>query len=405
MPSDACSANVGRVKGPRTRLLSPAICSALFVSCHSRLDSSHSAPAKSATVPAVTSARGPKQEPLAGELIDIPGGAFRPGSIPGDPGRDPTLEPRSFEIELGPFQIDRYPYPNDPKASPITGVARDDARRLCAARGARLCTELEWERACKGPDSEPYAGGAAWDPRCATAPTTCASGFDVVSMGGALREWASSDVLSGGSQADRAVVRGARSTAPGPTHRCAARVALDPKTKADDLGFRCCKGAPNAAVVPEPKLLPTYDKPSLALDRLASLLKSDPTTEALAKDVKYFREPDAAKTVLDRGPGDSKGFEFTVAPLLWHPAAGAEFLLVTGRSGEDTSFVAAYWALGADKYKLAASFVMKREPGPVAFAYDAYIRPRLHFSTCWGCPGETGKILFREPDGVAIVQP
>jgi hypothetical protein len=224
-------------------------------------------------------------------------------------------------------------------------------------------------------------------------------------MGGALREWASSDVLSGGSQAERAVVRGAHSAAPGPTHRCAARVAIDPKTKADDLGFRCCKGAPNAAVIPEPKLLPTYDKPPVPLDRLVSLLRSDPTTEPLAKDVKYFREPDAAKTVLDRGPGDSKGFEFTVVPLLWHPAAGAEFLLVTGRSGEDTSFVAAYWVLGADKYKLAASFVMKREPGPVAFAYDAYIRPRLHFSTCWGCPGETGKILFREPDGVAIVQP
>jgi hypothetical protein len=47
----------------------------------------------------------------------------------------------------------------------------------------------------------------------------------------------------------------------------------------------------------------------------------------------------------------------------------------------------------------------------VAFAYDNYIRPRFHFSTCWGCPGasetssETGKLLFREPDEVVILQP
>ena len=44
-------------------------------------------------------------------------------------------------------------------------------RRLCAERGARLCTELEWERACKGRESEMFAGGAGWDPRCAASRT------------------------------------------------------------------------------------------------------------------------------------------------------------------------------------------------------------------------------------------
>ena len=92
-------------------------------------------------------------------------------------------------------------------------------------------------------------------------------------------------------------------------------------------------------------------------------------------------------------------------PLLWNPVKGSEILLVTARSGEDTSFVAAYHVLGKDRYQLASSFVMKNEPGPVAFAYDEYIRPRLHFSTCWGCPGETGKILHRAPDDPIILQP
>jgi len=106
-----------------------------------------------------------------------------------------------------------------------------------------------------------------------------------------------------------------------------------------------------------------------------------------------------------RGPGDRQGFLFTVAPLLWRPVAGAEYLIVTARSGKDTSFVLAYYVLGKDDYKLASSFILKDEVGPVALAYSPSIRPRLHFSSCWGCPGETGKLLYRNPDTVAIVQP
>jgi hypothetical protein len=84
---------------------------------------------------------------------------------------------------------------------------------------------------------------------------------------------------------------------------------------------------------------------------------------------------------------------------------GAEFVVLSARSGENTSFVVALHALGDDDYRVAASFVMKNEPGPVALAYDDFIRPRLHFSTCWGCPGETGKILFRKPERPVILQP
>ncbi|MET0412888.1 MAG: hypothetical protein ABW217_16400, partial [Polyangiaceae bacterium] len=75
------------------------------------------------------------------------------------------------------------------------------------------------------------------------------------------------------------------------------------------------------------------------------------------------------------------------------------------RSGERTSFVATYHVVAPGQYRLAASFVMQDEPGPVVLGYNGYIRPRLHFSTCWGCPGETGKILYRDQDRVAILQP
>src|SRR5262252_3994307 len=46
-------------------------------------------------------------EPLAGERVDIPGGSFVAGSIPGEPGRRPDLEQRRKDVQLGPFRVDR----------------------------------------------------------------------------------------------------------------------------------------------------------------------------------------------------------------------------------------------------------------------------------------------------------
>ena len=343
-------------------------------------------------------------EPLPNERVEIPGGNFSVGSRPGDPGRNPELEPRLTTIELGPFQIDRLPYPNDGKSPPLTGVSRDDAKRLCAERNERLCTELEWERACKGPASADYATGKGWEARCATEPLRCASGFDVLAMGGNLREWVASEVPSKEGVSARALLRGAPAGAPSHEHRCAARRTLDGQTKAEDLGFRCCKGAPNAAIVPEPKLGETFSRTKIGTDTLEKVFKRDPHTANIT-GLKFYREPDAANTVVSRGPGDKKGFSFTVAPLIWRPVAGAEFLLVSGKSADADAFVAVLHVLGDDDYAVAASFFMKNEPGPVAFAYSDSIRPRLHWSTCWGCPGETGKILFRPPESVVIFQP
>jgi hypothetical protein len=351
-----------------------------------------------------TSTRRPEHAPLLDERVAIPGGEFQAGSVPGEVGRNPELEPRRYAVELGPFEIDRLPYPNDPGKPARTSVTREEARRACAERDARLCTELEWERACKGPNSDAYPGGSAWEARCASDAKSCASGYDVLALG-SLREWVANDVSLGEDVPRRAVIRGAPASAPAAQHRCAQRSAADSTVKSDDLGFRCCKGAPNAAVIPEAKLGQTFRRARIDAAQLSKLLASHERTRALAKDVKFFREPDATNTVLERGPGDRKGFSFTVAPLIWNPVAGAEFLLVSGRSGEKDSFVLAFHVLSDDEFQLASSFVMKGEPGPVAFAYSGYIRPRLHFSTCWGCPGETGKILYRDPDSVIIVQP
>ena len=390
----------------RTRSLVLAALSCALVACAKPRGEQTSKPATSSAPSAPSaSVEAPLKkipEPLANERVDIPGGSFDVGSRPGDAGRNPELEPRLSSIELGPFQIDRLPYPNDPKQAPRTGVTREEAKRACAEHGARLCTELEWERACKGPTSNAFENGAVFDPRCSQSPQACASGFDVLGLGSSLREWVASEVP--GKEGARALFRGASASSAGPEHRCAARHIIDADSKADDLGFRCCKGAPNAAIVPEPKLGDTFAHGKITADRLEKVFAGDPHTAAIT-GVKFYREPDAANTVVSRGPGDKKGFEFTVAPLVWRPIAGAEFLVVSGKSGDNNAFVAVLYVLSDDDYGVAASFLMKGEPGPVALAYSDSIRVRLHWSTCWGCPGETGKILFRPPENVVIFQP
>ena len=219
-----------------------------------------------------------------------------------------------------------------------------------------------------------------------------------------IREWTAS-AIGNPALPGHSAVRGAPTDAKAEERRCGLRRAEKNSAGANDLGFRCCQGPPHAVIVPAPSAGETYRKLTLSRARLASLLKSSPQTQDFAAEATFFREPEAAHTVVDRGPGQRKGFRFTVKPLIWKPVPGAEFLVLTARSGKDTSLVAVYHVMGEDDYSLASSFVMKKEPGPIALAYTPDIRPRLHFSNCWGCLGETGKILYREPDRAVILQP
>lgn len=344
--------------------------------------------------------------PLANERVEIPTGTFEAGTLPGTEGRRPQVEQLLTAVELGPFSIDRLPFPNDPKLAPLTDVTRAQAANRCSERGGRLCTELEWERACKGPNSDPYSMGSAFDQTCAKSLFECASGFNVLSLGTSLREWTASDaIVNEGGSTKGAIVRGAKSNSPAAEHRCARREILSETERSADLGFRCCYGPPNAVRVQEPELRAVFERPNFDGEKMSVLLESNPKTKLLAKDWSFFRDPDAAETVVSRGPGDRQGLRFTVAPLIWSPVAGTRFLLLVGRSGKETSAVLAYHVIRDGDYRLAASFIMKNEPGPVALAYHESIRPRLFFSTCWKCPGETGRLLYRDPDSVAIVQP
>jgi sulfatase-modifying factor enzyme 1 len=342
----------------------------------------------------------------AGERVRVPGGSFVAGSTPGDEGRDPSTEPVLLSVDLGPFEIDRLPYPNDPSKPPRTGVSREEARSLCQERGARLCTELEWERACKGPAGDAFAAGNSWDAACARDPNGCASGFGVLALGGALREWTASDFFGPErDEAPRAVLRGAPPGAEGPDHRCAHRTSVEGTSKASDVGFRCCKGPPNAAAIPAfraPESAFTRMPPDLA--KASALLAGSPKLSPYAGNISFYSEQDAIKDVLARGnAGAAKpGPVLTTAPVRWAPAPNEE-LVVLAVKAQGAAIVAAFYRLPGERHKLASSMVLKDEAGPVVLAFSNFNKRRITWTTCWDCPGEQGAIEYREGRRVVVV--
>jgi formylglycine-generating enzyme required for sulfatase activity len=345
-----------------------------------------------------------RDEPDPPTRVSIPLGEFQAGTRPGHFQRQPELDPRPFSAKLGPFEIDSDLYPNEAGKPPLLGASREEAGRLCGEAGGRLCTELEWERACRGKNNLPFSTGEKWNDECAP---SCANDLRVRSMG-TRAEWTASDFLPPSPLAGSPVLRGPADpdTTQADERRCANRHGPAKEgAQTSTAGFRCCYGAPNAVRVVEPSEGNVFEKRAFDGKALEKLLRSNPRTEPLADELSVFGEPEAINTVMDRGPGDTQGFLFTTSPLIWRPATGTEFLVLAAKSGKATSFVLAYHVVARDEFELASSFVMHGEKGPVILAYSPSIRPRLHFSSCWGCPGETGKVLFRPPDSAVVLQP
>ena len=129
---------------------------------------------------------------------------------------------------------------------------------MCQARGRRLCTELEWERACKGPGNTPYPYGASYkSSKCGGSSTLikpasnyeqCASAFGVKSIYGAVWEWTASEWGRGGP-GGMVTVKGGGHENPVVRHRCANGQSRSPSETSADLGFRCCGGTVNPATV------------------------------------------------------------------------------------------------------------------------------------------------------------
>lgn len=215
------------------------------------------APASSTAAPSAPEGANQPANTAAGTSISIPAGTLRAGSRCYDVPRIRPDELEHDEIALGAFEIDAYPYPNEPGQPAKLDVTWQEAKSLCEARGKRLCTELEWERACKGNKSSTYLWGDAFkkgscDGRkdhLTDQRPSCKSELGVMDMMGLALEWTASDWERGTPNGQK-VVRGARPEAVSwLSARCAHSRDRDPNKKHDNVGFRCCKGEESSARV------------------------------------------------------------------------------------------------------------------------------------------------------------
>ncbi len=212
------------------------------------------------TAPGVTAPGAPKPG-----MTWIPSGVLHAGTPVDRYPRIADEELPGTEKVLGGFYIDELPYPNEPGAIPTANVSRDDAAHLCDTKGKRLCTELEWERACKGPDNTMYEYGDAYRSSiCGTGValevasrrpsgerTNCKSAFGVREMHGGALEWTDSAWERGERTAPSklGVLKGGSAVAGEIAGRCSNAMGRSSTLKGPVMGFRCCAGPRNDARV------------------------------------------------------------------------------------------------------------------------------------------------------------
>ncbi len=146
------------------------------------------------------------------------------------------------------YCIDRYESPGKGRM-PETGVSFAQAAAECRTRGARLCSESEWEAACRGEGDSSYPYGSSYRRGVCNTDTShsgaitvagqlaeCVSAAGAYDMSGNVAEWVADETLRGGSALDRSDGRCSRSR----------RVPKQHLEGFSDVGFRCCAsvGAP-----------------------------------------------------------------------------------------------------------------------------------------------------------------
>lgn len=182
----------------------------------------------------------------------IPPGALVVGTPAERRPRRADREVAGEQVMLQGYYIDIYPYPGEEGAIPVTNVSQDEARALCAERGKRLCTELEWERACKGPDNRVYEYGDGFladacrlGTHAVLRPsgyyTSCQSDFGVHDLHGGPFEWTESGYGRGLSRGE-VVLKGGSGTPAEVLGRCANLEPKAPETRSGQIGLRCCLG-------------------------------------------------------------------------------------------------------------------------------------------------------------------
>ncbi len=230
-------------------------------------------------------------------MVWIPPGVLIAGTPEGRLPRVADEEMAGEQVVMHGFYVDVYPWPNEPGAIPTTNVTLDEARALCDRESKRLCTELELERACKGPDNAAYEYGDAYKPAvCGTGTLRtlipngynagCQSAWGVHDLHGGVWSWTASLWKRDPSRAGLATVRGGNGPAGELVGRCANGRGVRADARRDDIGVRCCAGEPNTFEVvlsvtrgeplhwqpPDDRIAPQLEK--LVPDEIASAVRS-----------------------------------------------------------------------------------------------------------------------------------
>ncbi len=183
----------------------------------------------------------------------VSGGTFKRGAAPSD--TDKLSDERLLEsVEVPSFCIDEYEYPNQLGVAPRVNVSWAEAQQVCQKANKRLCTEEEWEKACKGPGNARFPYGNDFDANRCNAEggsgqartlaesgrfPDCRSAYKVADLSGNVAEWTAS-AFAGGSE-NKTQKGGAYDRARYAV-RCSARNSGVPTERKPDLGFRCCAG-------------------------------------------------------------------------------------------------------------------------------------------------------------------
>ncbi len=270
----------------------------------------------------------PEPEPRPG-MAWIPSGVLLAGTPPERMPRVADEEMAGEQVVLHGFYIDLYPYPNEPGAIPTTNVTQSEARDLCEQQGKRLCTELEWERACKGPSSTTYEYGDAYKASvCATGTTRtltpaglhagCVSAFGVHDLHGGVMNFTASQWKRDPAKTGLVTLRGGNGAPGDLVGRCANGRPAKPEVRRDDVGVRCCAGEPNGFEV----VLTVRRGAPLTLQRDSKL---GPELERLVPD-------DLRAATAGRRPEDQFKVERT---WIWHPLGNEELFLGGGCAHPD----------------------------------------------------------------------
>jgi hypothetical protein len=246
-------------------------------------------------------------------------------------GTPPDRIPRVADEELAGeqvmmrgFMIDVYPYPNEVGAIPTTNLSFDEAKALCAEQDKRLCTELELERACKGPSNTTYEYGDVYSASaCKTGSdralvpngvnTACKSAFGVHDLHGGAWTWTASAWGRSG-KAGLMAIRGGNATTGELVGRCANGRALAPEARRIGVGVRCCAGEVNHFEV---LLDVTRGTP----------LKWQPPDAELAPALERLVRDQELTGVEPQRPEDA----FKVERMwTWHPLGNEELLIAGG---------------------------------------------------------------------------